>query len=288
MMRRVLREPLVQFVLAGALLFTAYGLAGWGGTEADKRIVVRAADIEGLAATWRQQWGRAPTREELKRLIEAHVRDEILYREALALGLDRNDTIVRRRLMQKMEFIGEGVVADDAPPAAELERFFRAEAERYREPAKVSFSHVYFSRDRRGERAEPDARAALRALRSPAGDTVDGVGLGDPFLLRSDYAERSQRDVGEIFGAPFAGAVFQLEPGAWQGPIESAYGVHLVRVRKRSESRLPALEAIRPRVLADWRERRRKEANGDFYAQLRARYDVELDDDALAGAAEGE
>jgi hypothetical protein len=285
MMRRVLREPLVHFVLVGAVVFAAYGLAGSQRADPGGKIVVGRADIAGLAGEWRRRWGRAPAPDELEALVQSHVREQILYREALALGLDRNDTIVRRRMLQKMEFLGEAVAADEEPPAAELERFFLASGERYRAPAKVSFAHVYFSRDRRGAGAIDDARAALATLRSSAADGESAARLGDPFLLRSDYREQTRQDLEGLFGATFARAVFAIDRGDWQGPVESAYGFHLVRVRERKEARLPALEEVRRQVLADWREARRKEANGDFYAGLRERYEVDVDAKAFADAS---
>jgi hypothetical protein len=282
--RSLAREPLAQFVLAGALLFAAYGIAG-SEQEPRSRIVVGPAEIDRLAAEWRRQWGRAPTRAELDALVQSHVREQILYREALELGLDRNDTIVRRRMLQKMEFLGEAAAADEEPPAGELERFFHAAAERYRLPARVSFTHAYFSRERRGAAAESDARAALAAAGRSAGAAAD---QGDPFLHGFEHRERTRQAVEGLFGASFARAVFALEAGEWQGPIESAYGFHLVRVEERSEARLPPLGEMRPKVLADWREARRKEAAGDLYARLRDRYEVEVDARALAGASRSE
>lgn len=287
MLRRLLREPVLHFVLLGGVLFALYGLTRGGG-EPTGRIVVRGEDVARLAATWRMQWGRPPTQAELDGLIDAHVRDEILYREALALGLDRNDTIVRRRMVQKMEFLGEDLAATREPSDAELERFLAQHADRYREPATIDFSHVFFSRDRRGERAVADARAALPDLRGSNGDAAAARGAGDPFLLRNDYSARSRQDVRELFGAEFAGAVFALEPGEWQGPVESAYGFHLVRVGARTEPRLPALSEIRARVAGDWRAEHREAAKRAFYDQLRRRYDVVVEGDArgVAGSVE--
>ena len=192
--------------------------------------------------------------------MQSYVREQVLYREALELGLDRNDTIVRRRMLQKMEFLGEAVAADDEPPASELERFFLAAAERYRVPAKATFTHVYFSRDRRGDRAVEDARAALPALRSPA-NADDPAHLGDPFLLGTVHGAQTRQSLDALFGASFTRAVFESEVGKWQGPVESAYGFHLVRVTERTEPRLPPLAEVRAQVLADWRDARRKDAN---------------------------
>jgi hypothetical protein len=281
MIWRVVREPLAHFVLAGALLFTAYGFAG-SERPAGSKIVVGPADIESLVGEWRQQWGRAPTRDELDKLVQSHVREQVLYREALELGLDRNDTIVRRRMLQKMEFLGAAVAADDEPPLAELERFFLAGADRYRVPAKASFTHVYFSRDRRGPRAADDARSALPALRSPANDDGETVPLGDPFLLGTDHGAQTRQSLEALFGASFARAVFESEVNIWQGPIESAYGFHLVRVKERTEDRLPPVAEVRAQVLADWRQVRRQGANLDLYSKLRRRYQVEVDQSALA------
>jgi hypothetical protein len=279
-------EPLVHFVVLGVLIFAVYGLLPEAEDANQSRITVTAQDIERLRTLWERQWGRPPTQEELSGLVESHVREQVLYVEALKMGLDRDDTIVRRRMVQKMEFLSEGVTNTAEPPAEELDEFWRRNAARYAVPAKVSFSHVYFSRDRRGTRAEGDARAALSLLASSNG-AEDPSRLGDPIMLQYDHRLRTQREVAEMFGAEFAEAVFQTEVARWRGPIESAYGLHLVRVSERTEPRTPPLAEVRERVVTDWRHERRQQANQSFYENLRQQYEIVIEDGALEHAGGG-
>jgi peptidyl-prolyl cis-trans isomerase C len=242
------------------------------------QIVVTAEKREWLAGRWEHQWRRPPTGEELGRLVEDFVREEVLYREALALGLDLADLVVRRRLVQKMEVLA---FADSAPIGdAAVTDYFLAHRARYRLPETVSFAHVYFSAAARGSRAAGDARAARAGLRRLSG-AADAAGVGDPPLVPSPVAAAAQRQVADRFGAEFADAVFSLTPGAWAGPVASAYGQHLVLVTAHAGGRLPELAEVSGRVAADMDAERRAGAVDALYARLRAQYEVV--DDGGAG-----
>ena len=264
------RSPLVLFLLLGAGVFALD--RGLDRGDAERRVVtVTGEQVAAVRARWAAQWGREPSGTELGRLLDEAVREEILYREALRLGLDRDDPIVRRRLAQKMTFLLEDRAAAPAPTEPEVEAHYTAHADRYREPRRTTFRHVFLSTDRRAD-PERDAAELLGALRS--GGEGAWRRLGDPFMLLAEYAERTDRELGELFGTSFAEALADLPAGEWRGPIRSAHGVHLVRVLGRREPRLPELAAVRDRVVEDLRDARRRERNEAAFRALRARYDV--------------
>jgi len=255
-----LREPLLWFLLAGTALFA---LAN-SGDDAEP-VVVSEADVQRLAAQWQAQMGRPPTQAELEGLVEQYVREEIYYREAKRMGLDRNDTIIRRRLAQKLRFVTEDLAVPAEPTTAELEAYYAEHAERYRQPPRFSFEQRYFSADRRD-----DAEAAAAAS-AAAGDEGDP---GDPFMLQRSYRERSGRQIADLFGGPFALAVTRLDAGDWSGPVRSAYGWHAVKVQEKLPELQLTLTEARDDVVADWQQARRETANEAYYAELRSRYDV--------------
>ncbi len=272
---RFLHEPLVQFMLLGAMLFALQAALGTPEDAEDSEIEISAGQIEHLRATWARKRGRAPSNAELRELVDGHLREEVYYREAVRMGLAEDDVIVRRRLAHKLEFLINNRTIPDQPPEPELEAFFAEHAERYREPAKASFTHVYFSSSRRPQ-AAAEAEALLAELRATASPPEHAAGRGDPFMHHSTHAERSPRDVAKHFGDDFARDLFELEPGGWQGPLHSAYGVHLVRLTDKRPVRDVELAEARDAVVRDWRTVRRGEANANAYARLRERYEVSV------------
>ena len=265
-----LRDPLVVFLLLAGGVFA---LDHWvAGGEEDRRVVEVTRDqVEQLRARWTAQWGRTPTAPELQTLVDEAVDEEILYREAQRLGLDVEDAIVRRRLAQKLTFVLED--ADDAAPSDEVvEEYYARHAGRYRRPARTTFDHVFLSADRR---ADPAGDAAV-LLRQMAADDRNWTRVGDPFMLARTYAARADPQIARLFGAGFADAVSALPAGGWNGPVESTYGMHLVRVRDRTAARTPPLDELRERVAADLREERRRERGRAAYRALRDDYDVRL------------
>ena len=279
-LQKILREPLLHFLVLGAGLFLLFGLIGGPAEQRPNRIVVSAAKVENLAGLFERTWRRPPTQAELDGLIADHVKEEILYREALALGLETDDIVIRRRLRQKMEFVGEDVAPPAEPTEAELQAFLDEHAERFRKPARLSFAQVYLSPDRRGEDAWGDAERLLVTL--DAG-TSDPAASGDPFLLEQDYRDLAAHDVERLFGEAFAARVAELPVGRWSGPVESGYGLHLVLVRERTPARLPDLAEVRDAVANEWRAARREEANRAFYDGLRANYEVTVERPSWAG-----
>jgi peptidyl-prolyl cis-trans isomerase C len=278
---KLLKEPLLHFLLLGAALFA---LNTWRARErpadaAAPRIEVTAAVIEQLRAASERQFGKEPNAEELRGLVMAHIREEVFYREALALGLDRDDTIVRQRLAQKMEFL-TGDMAGTEPADAVVREFFEKNAARYARSGRVSFRHVYFSKEKRGAGAEAAATEALAELAKGASDES----LGDPFLHGFEFAEREQDDVIAAFGREFAEKLATQPTGEWSGPVLSSYGLHLVRVEARTAPRAVKFDEVRETVLRDFQDERRRTANSEIFQKLRQRYQVTVDEAALAQA----
>jgi peptidyl-prolyl cis-trans isomerase C len=273
---RWLREPLLHFLLIGLGLFVGYGWVSprTGPREQPGRIEFTEDDLRQIGIAWLAQGRPPPTPEQMQSLVEARVREEILYREALALGLDKDDTIVKRRMAQKMEFLFEDVAALREPTTDELRAWFEKSAERFTLPARATFRHLYFSPDRRGPRAREDAANALAKLAGEPVDSPDATALTDPFMFEDYYGDRSFDDLAKTFGPGFAQTLFQATTGAWAGPIESGYGWHLVWVDSITPARVPAFEEVEPEVETAWIEEQRAEIREKAFAAMRARYQV--------------
>ena len=285
--KRWLREPLLHFLIAGLLLFATYRMLHpeLSGTTELNRIELTADDLRQLEVVWTAQLRRPPTPEELDRLVEGRVREEILYREALALGLDRGDTIVKRRLAQKMEFLADDASALRDPTADELRAWYARNSERFAEPGRRSFRHVYFSPDRRGDQArQAAARALSRLADKPADVPIVGT-TGDPFMFQDYYADRSPEQIASIFGSRFAAAVDTVQPGSWQGPIESGLGWHLVFVTSAMPGRVPAFNEVEPDIKAGWIDDQRAAARRRAFEAMRTHYEIHLPDMTQLAAA---
>ena len=281
---RWMREPLVHFLLLGLALFGLYAVIGQGRDEGpQKAVVVTAQDVAWLRESWQRQRNRPPTQDELRGLVDDFIREEILYREAVSLGLDQDDMIVRRRMAQKMEFLFTDLSELRAPTDVELLAYFETNRERYAEPARVSFSHIYFNPDLRGARTDEDARALLEELPPSPPSPESMAQLGDPLMLQPHYADRTKRDIHSLFGSEFADVIAAMEPGQWTGPIRSGYGVHLVYVQTRSASQPAELAQVRERVLVDFSADRRSDGKQRYYEQLRTQYDVKIEPTELTG-----
>ena len=267
---RWLRDPLVIFLLLGVGVFTFDRWREPGDTE---RYIIEVTEtqVNGIRARWAAQFGRTPTDQELRTLLDEAIKEEILYREAQRLALDRDDAIVRRRLAQKMTFILEDTTKVEAPRQDAVKAYFAVHTERYREPTRTTFAHVFLSGDRTTDPAS-DSITLLRTLRADTND--DWRTLGDPFMLLREYAGRTDREITELFGGQFAAAMATLGVGEWEGPVDSAYGTHLVRVISRTESTMPALDQVRHQVTKDLLEARRREQNQAAFEAVRERYEV--------------
>ncbi|MBK7252271.1 MAG: peptidyl-prolyl cis-trans isomerase [Gammaproteobacteria bacterium] len=254
-LRAFFREPTVQFLLLGALLYGASLLHAR--LNDPRRIVIGAADVARLGQLYAQQFGVAPSPSQLEWLIERHVRDEVLYREGLALGLGEADEVVRRRIVQKMEFLSDDESPVAAPTAAELRAFYAAHAERYRSPARVSFTQRYFSPDPGGEAAARERAARALALLAAQGGSGAAT-AGDPFWDR-EYLERADLlEIERVFGrGELSTRVFELPEGRWSGPLRSGFGWHLVRIEAREAPRLASFAEMESALRSDWQDEQR-------------------------------
>lgn len=277
-----LKEPLLQFVLLGAALMIVYSLTSEAfASDESKQVTMGADEIELLAASWERQWQRPPTETELRGLVDARIREEVLYRSAQSMGLDQNDIVVRRRMVQKMELLSQDLATLTDPPEEELQAYFQENREDYRIPPRVSFRHIYFNLDSRGVAgADSAASSLLERLRSTDPDEVDVATLGDRFMLAAEYRLRTPGELQQAFGSRFAEVVSGLEPG-WHGPVGSGYGTHLVGVTERVESGIPEFAAVRERVLADYERTRRDRANELLFEGLSAEYSIQIDEEAI-------
>jgi peptidyl-prolyl cis-trans isomerase C len=271
---RLLREPLVHFASLAALLFVFLSEPNTPkDVPDDNRIVISAAEVDRMAMAWTQRWQRPPTEAELAGMVREAVREQVLYREAMALGLDRDDVVIRRHLRQKYEFVTQDLAYDTDPDEATLRAYYNAQPDRYAQSAQVSFSQILFSTDRRGAEAEADAAQALADLNSATGPEAADL-LGDATSLPPAFEKISADEVEAMFGPDFATSLLRQEAGRWSGPIPSGYGLHLVWVSERISGGPLAFETVRQRVKDDWVYEQRVAANEAIYLKLMDRYEV--------------
>jgi peptidyl-prolyl cis-trans isomerase C len=283
-MAKLAREPFFHFVLLGAAMFAAFTWknrnepAGESGAE----IAVGAAQIDSLVAGYQRTWQRLPSRGELDSLIEEHLTEEVLYREALALGLDRNDLIIRRRLRQKMEFLTSDVADLPQPDEAALQSYFSEHAARYAESPRLSFTQLCFKPDKRGAMLETDMKAALDALTANPQAAAD---QGDASLLPDRLEGATRQDIGGQFGEEFAAKLVDLPLLRWAGPVASGYGRHLVLVTAREEPQPTALAKVREAVMRDYQNEQRERLNRETVVAVKKRYRIHVDEAAVKRAA---
>lgn len=263
---------MVLFAAVGALLFWAANALD---VERDTVIRIDRGEVTQLAAYWEAQAQRKPTPQEMKGLIQERIDEEVLYREALRLGLDKDDVIVRRRLAQKVSFLNEDMARVAEPGEAALQAFYRDNAARYSEPAFVSFDQVYFSPERRGARLDASVQAVLDDLVQHGGDPP--ANAGDPFMLPASNREMALDLLARDYGRVFADALRAMPEGRWSGSVESAFGMHIVRVTARRGDRPIPFADVRQRVREDYLAQRRRDANAAWLKRLRARYQVEIE-----------
>lgn len=280
-MQKLLREPLLHFLLLGAAIFAAYSLVTKRSSAEPGKIVITQRQVENLAFAFAKTWQRTPTDKELAGLVRDRVREEVYYREAMALGLDKDDTVVRRRLRQKMEFISDDLAKQAEPSDAELNAYLQTHADKFRVEPRFTFRQVYLNPDKHRATLAADTARVLAQLRQTGGK-ADSSALGDTSLLERDYTALPASDIAKQFGEQFAAKLRELAPGEWQGPVESGYGVHLVQVSERSEGRVPALAEVREAVRRESDNARRQEANEKFYQDLLKRYVVTIEEPKLA------
>jgi hypothetical protein len=274
----LLKAPAVRVVILGVVVAAAVVIA-WGPPTGDesRRIFISGADLLQQRAAFVRTWQREPTAAELRGALEQHIRQEVLYREALARGYDRDDLVVRRAMQQKMEFLAASQAMQEPPSEEEIAAFFALRKERYRLPAVVSFEQVYLNPDRRGPSVEADADALLARLRVASPEVGAIESLGDAIMLDARYVDRTEQEVASTFGADFADALLTLPVGAWEGPVASGYGLHLVRLSERRDGRIPDWHEVAPRVINDMEFEARASARDQLYQEVAQNYEIVLD-----------
>jgi hypothetical protein len=269
--RKLFREPLLHFLLIGAALFVFYGLTRDVDSEAPNRILVTSSQVEQLKGNFKRTWMRSPTQGELDALIDNFVREEVFYREALAMGLDQNDPLVKRRMRMKLEMMLEDLSVQEVTDEA-LEAYLQENAKRFRTEAQISFRQVYLNPDKR-EDLEGDAMRFLVSLNGGVSPDT----LGDATLLPADFELATRSNVVATFGERFAETIMKRKPRAWTGPVYSAYGAHLIKINEYIEMRQPDLAEVREVVEREYLVQLRNKQKDLAYGKLRRNYDVTVE-----------
>ena len=278
------KEPLVHFLFIGAAIYLLYGMfAEPVLEETDKTIVVSAGEIEWMQTSWQKRWNRPPTAAEFDGLIQQYIRETVLYREALTMGLNKHDQVIRRRLAQKLEFLAKDLVALTPSTEEELQAYFAEHQDRYQEPARYTFTQVYIDPDKRGDATLADAEKIKSALIAKGAAIEDAGALGDAFMLQNYYPEKDSLEIQKLFGSGFAESLLELSPGQWHGPVLSGYGTHLVYVQAVNEPPATVFAEVRERVTQDWTTETSEDLNEKFYANLRDRYTVVIEEPTAEG-----
>jgi len=284
-MNKLIREPFLHFLLLGAAIFVTYHFVAGRADNQPGKIVITQGDITSIMIGFSRTWQRPPTREELDGVIRDRVREEVYYREAMAMGLDRDDPVIRRRLQQKLQFVTDDVAAPAEPTDAELSEYLKTHADVFRVDRRLTFNQVYLDPAKHGERLAQDIDKLLTQLRQHGSNDLDLTSLGDTFLLEYRFEAAPTTEIAKQFGDKFVTKLADVPLGQWFGPVESGYGVHLVFVEKRTERRLPELDEVRNAVQRDWINARRLESNEKFFQSLLKHYEmvVEKPDPAEVG-----
>jgi len=271
-----LREPLLHFLLVGAVLF---GFSAWNNRASHpdiKQIILTQGDLEQMIIAMRAQGLPEPGPGQMRHLIDARVREEVLSREAIAMGLDQDDTIIKRRLVQKMDFLAEDLSALRDPTHEELLAWMNEHPQDFAMPPRVSFRHLYFSPDEHGAKTRDTAVEVRLKIKAHVDDSTGVQALGDPFMYQDNYSDRTPDQIGAIFGRPFVVKVFELRPGTWSDPIQSGLGWHLVFIDSMTPARVPEFEEVAEEVKSAWQAARRDEFKAEAYDVMRAKYGVIL------------
>ena len=271
---RVLKDPLLHFLVLAAGIFVLSHLFSKTPSASDQdAIVVSEQRIKSLILGFERTWQRPATQQEVDAFIEDYLKEEVLYREALAMGLDKDDTLIRRRLRQKLEFIAEDMANAIEPTDQQLQQYLDDNPDSYHVERSATFSHVFLSRERRGDSLDGDAAELLAKLQATDG-FVNPAQFGDPSLLPHYQESLHESEIANLFGRGFGGKLLAVDTGLWVGPIESAYGLHLVWLHEKTEGRMPTLHEVREAVWRDWYAARRASSKEEFFQALRNKYDV--------------
>jgi hypothetical protein len=270
--KKLLNEPLAHFFVIGLLLFVLFGLVNNDSGRSAEEIVVGQGRISGLVANFDKTWQRPPTAEELQNMIDTWVREEILYREGIAIGFDLDDPVIRRRVAQKMTFIADGMVPD-APGDEELEDWLAANVSDYEIPAVYTLQQVYIDPQRHSD----DLDVVANSIQGSLDDGADAILLGDSTLLPAEITSSSSAELARVFGAEFVSALAEMPVGGWQWPVRSGYGLHFVKIDEHIAAREPVLDEVRAAVVRDVLSDKSQKISEAFYAALRESYTVRIE-----------
>ena len=278
----LLHEPLFHFLLIGMGIFILFSQINTSDDENNQQIIITKAKIDTLANAFFKAKGRPPTAEEMKKQLEYDIREQVLYREAMAMELDKDDMIIRRRLAQKMKYLFNDLSVVNKPNEAELKKFLSEHPSKFIKPATISFSQVYLDPKEHGTNLAEDAKDLLEELRTTT--VKDTISFGDRSLLPYDFSNERKSNIISMFGKAFTEQAFISVTNAWAGPFASAYGIHLIYIHKRTEARLPPLSEMRERVEREWIRFKQDQANEIFYQSLYQHYEIIVDDAVLKDA----
>ena len=285
-MTRWLKDPLFHFLLIGAGLFILYGWQADDDATRPDQIVFTEANIDRLISLWERKWQRLPNQQELQALVEQQIREEVLYREALAMGLDKDDMVVRRRMAQKMEFISNDLASLAEPDDTQLQAYLEKHSDKFAIPGRISYSQVYLNANQRGDQVNADAQMLLEKLSHSNAD-IDISMAGDSFMGGYSFNDEPAWGVTRLFGKDFSRQLFELPVGEWTGPVESGYGLHLVRVDSRTDSQAPSLDQVRDKVRVEWIAEQQRKTNDLLYSELRKRYEITTEGPAAISQTTG-
>jgi len=275
---KLLKEPLFLFLVTGTMLYFTYTSFNNYLNRDENIVLVTRGEISLLEQSWQSRWNRPPTPEEKQGLIDGYIREMVLYKTALEMGLDKDDPITRRIMVQKLEFLGADLIRPPQPSEQDLISFFEKNEEQYIPPEMITMTHIFFDPDKREDETLSDADKALQELASKAEFDGKLSAYGDVFMLQSYYPNRSELEIRKLFGTGFTESVFQLEAGKWHGPVLSGYGTHLVYIHDHQKNELPAFDKVREKVKEDWMADMQKKLNDRYIDGLMARYEIVIEE----------
>ena len=272
MFKKILHEPLVHFLLLGALVFFIYTAMNGTQTSDDKTIVISKAEQKQLSYRWQKKYMRQPTEDEMQQMIDKEIYTEVLYREALKMGLDQNDLIIRRRLAQKLEFVSSDLFSFIEPSDEVLRTYMKQHEKMFRKAGKISFQQIYVDVSKH----DKNLKERLSRIKSALDANESIQALGDAFMLPRENRALSEYEIRRTFGKKFAESLNAFKTGVWEGPIKSGYGLHFVYVEKREAGELPSFDEIKAQVKNAWMSEKKEQNSQNFYKSLKKNYSIEI------------
>lgn len=269
MLKKFLKEPLIHFLVIGGLIFFVYGQKNGGFEEKENRIVITKSNFDRLIMQWKKKHFRNPTKAETDEILEEFIYHEVMYREALVMGLDKNDIIIQRRLSQKLEFLSSDILQIAEPTNDELQEYLNTHSEKFMLPSKLSFTHVYIDTNKHTKEYFEELKKDLESGKSYKT-------LGDPFMFAKEFTNVTQTDVSKVFGRAFAKKIFSLHVDSLQGPIRSGYGLHFVNISKKTDAKVAKVQDIKSTLTKYWKEEKTEQANSKIYQDLKKQYNIEV------------